>query len=201
MALLPEFFMLLGIAIFLSMSLLSARLEDDMPSLLQYLFQGAAIVGLGLLFMSRGFVNAGILGRDPANMTRFWLSIVYLGSAVSGVIGLNVYLGSVRRKIALASTFSGTVTVPVFMISALFVSSFLGSGGDVGLTPTTVGMLAVVGLVIGLGMFGFLREASRHISNPVSTLEEAPGLSVPLNLPSMKEDEWEESPKKDEGEE
>ena len=201
MALLPEFFMLLGIAIFLSMSLLSARLEDDMPSLLQYLFQGAAIVGLGLLFMSRGFVNAGILGRDPANMTRFWLSVVYLGSAVSGVIGLNVYLGAVRRKIALASTFSGTVTVPVFMISALFVSSFLGSGGDLGLTPTTVGMLAVAGLVIGLSMFGFLREASRHMSNPVSTLEEVPGISVPLNLPSMKEDEWEESPKKDEGEE
>ena len=201
MGLLPEFFTLLGIVIFLAMSLLSARLDDDMPSFLQYLFQGAAIVGLGLLFMSRGFVNTGILGRDPTDVTRFWLSVVYLALAVSSVIGLNVHLAAVRRKIALASTFSGTVTVPVFMISALFVSSFLGSGGDVSLTPTTVGMLAVAGLVIGLSMFGFLREASRHFSNPVSTLEGAPGISVPLSLPSMKEDEWEESPTKDEGEE
>ncbi len=193
--------MLLGIGIFLAMSLLSARLDDDVPSFLQYLFQGAAIVGLGLLFMSRGFINSGILGRDPTDITRFWFSVAYLASAVSSVIGLNVYLAAVRRKIDLASTFSGTVTVPTFMISALYVSSFLASGGEVSLTPATIGMLAVTGLVIGLSMFGFLREASKHISNPASTFQEVPGVGVSLNLPSMKEEEWEESPMKDEGEE
>ncbi len=193
--------MLLGIVIFLATSLLSARLDDDMPSSLQYLFQGAAIVGLGLLFMSRGLVNTGTLGRDPTDITRFWLSVVYLASAVSSVIGLNVYLGAVRRNIALASTFSGTVTVPIFMISALFVSSFLASGGEVSLTLATIGMLAVAGVVIGLSMFGFLREASRHISNPVSMSPEAPGVGLPLNLPLPEEEEWEESPRKDEGEE
>ena len=212
MGLVPEFFMLLGVGIFLAMSLLSALLDDDMPSSLQYLFQGAAIVGLGLLFMSQGFINTGILGRDPTDITRFWLSVVYLTSAVSNVIGLNVYLAAVRRKMALASVFSGTVTVPIFMISALFVSSFLGSGGEVSFTPATIMMLAVAALVVGLSMFGFLREASKHISNapggrgssptgPVSMSPGAPRIGLPLHLPSMQGEEWEESRTEEEGEE
>ena len=205
MGLLPEFFMVLGIAISLAMSLISFRLDDDVPSSFQYLFQIAAIVGLGLLFMSRGFVNTGILGKNPTDITRFWLSVVYLGSTVSSVIGLNVYLAVVRRKIDLASIFSGTVTVPIFMISALFVSSFLGSGGNVSFTSATIATLAVAGLVIGVSMFGFLREATKHIGNAASGPGSSPTgpvpvVGLPLNLPSMKEDEWEESPRKDEAE-
>ena len=209
MGLLPEFFMLLGIGVFLAMSFLSFLLDDEMPSSFQYLFQGAAIVGLGLLFTSRGLVNTGFLGRAPTDITRFWLSVVYLASAVSIVIGLNVYLAAVRRKIDLASIFSGTVTVPIFMISALFVSSFLASGGNVSLTPATIGMLAVAGLVIGLSMFGFLREASKHISNapagpgllPTGPLAMSPGGTGIMRGGELEEEEWEESPRKDEGEE
>ncbi len=196
MGLLPEFFLLLGIAIFLAVSLVSAQLDDDTPSSLLYLFQGAAILGLGVLFMSQGFVNTGILRRDPTDITRFWLSVVYLTSAVSSVVGLNVYLAVVRRKIALASIFSGTVTVPMFMISAVFVSSFLGSGGDVSFTPATIVMLAAAALVVSLSMFGLLREASKHISMSPG----APGIGLPSHLPSMEEEEWEESPTREEGE-
>ena len=47
MGLVPEFFVFLGIVIFLAMSLLSALLDDDVPSRLQYFLQIAAIVGLG----------------------------------------------------------------------------------------------------------------------------------------------------------
>jgi len=47
MGLVPEFFVFLGIVIFLAMSLLSALLDRDLPSLLQYFFQIAAIVGFG----------------------------------------------------------------------------------------------------------------------------------------------------------
>jgi len=211
MGLVPEFFTLLGICIFLAMSLLSALLDDDMPSSLQYLFQGAAVVGLGLLFMSQVFINAGILGRSPTDITRFWLSVVYLTSAVSSVIGQNVYLAAVRRKIARASFFSGTVTAPTFMISALFVSSFLGSGGEVDFTPATIMMLAVAALVVGPSMFGFLREASKHISNvpggqessPTGPVSIPPGtldMVLPLR-PPMRGEDWEESLKKEEGDE
>jgi hypothetical protein len=216
MGLVPEFFILLGINIFLAMSLLSALLDDDLPSHLQYFFQVAAIVGLGQLLMSQG-----LFGRDPANLTRFLISVVYLALAVSNVVGLNVYLAAVRRKMALASTFSGTVTVPTLMISAILVSSFLGTGGEVGFTPATIMILAVSALVASLSIVGLLREASKHISNapggprssrtgPVSTAEiaggpvskppGAPGIGLPLRLPSRQEEDWEESPTKEEDE-
>ena len=156
--------MLLGIDIFLAMSLLSALLDDDLPSPVQYLFQGAAIVGLGQLMISQGNISSGVFGRDPTDTTRFWISTVYLASAISNVIGLNVYLAVVRRKMALASTFSGTVTIPTLMTSAFFVSSFLGSGGDISFTPATIMMLVIAAIVSGLSIFAFLRQASKHIN-------------------------------------
>ena len=91
-----------------------------------------------------------------------------------------------------------------------------GSGSTastaVSFTPVAVMMLAVAGLVIGLSMFGFLREASKHVSgapgglglsqtDPMSVSPGAPAVGLPLHLHSMQEDEWEESPTKDEGEE
>src|SRR2546428_6870924 len=125
MGLMPEFFVFLGIIIFLAMSLLSAYLDDDLPSRLQYIFQIAAIAGLGELLTSQVFIN----------LTRTWVSIAYLASALSSVVGLNVYLWISRRRTDMASTLSETVTVPILMISAVFIYSFLENGGEESLFP------------------------------------------------------------------
>jgi hypothetical protein len=200
--LVPEFFVVLGIIIFLAMSLLSAFLDDNLPSLLQYLFQIAAIVGVGELLVSQGFVN----------LTRFWVSIIYLSFAFSSVVGLNIYLGVVHRKIAVTPAYSGAVTVPILMISALFVYSFLGSGGEVVFAPPAIVTLAVLTSLTGLSIFGILREVSKHASNalgglgssltdPVGTPSTTPAVGLPLHLPSVQGEEWEESPKREKGEE
>ncbi len=202
MGLVPEFFVLLGIDIFLCMSLLSAFLEDDLPSRLQYLFQIAAIVGLGELLISQGFVD----------LTRFWVSFVYLASGLSSVVGLNAYLAVVRRRMDIASTFSGTITVPTLMISAIFVSSFLGSGGEVVLSPTAILTLSVLVFVTSLSIFGFLREASKHMINipgtqgststgPVPMPPGEPETNQSLRLSSMQEGDWEKSLTTEVGEE
>ena len=203
MGLVPEFFIVLGIFIFLAMSFLSALLDDDLPSILQYLFQGAAAVGLGLLLMNQAFINGGILSRAPGDPARFWISIVYLASAVSFVAGLNVYLAMVRRKMALSSAFSGAVTVPTFMISAIVVSSFLGTGGEISFSPATIFVLAVSAFVISLSVFGFLREARKQIRNPSGGLGSLPTgpVSIPVSIPvsvtpMQGDDDWEESRKK-----
>src|SRR5436309_3524159 len=195
MGLVPEFFIVLGIFIFLALSFLSALLDDDLPSILQYLFQGAATVGLGLLLINQAFINGGILSRAPGDPTRFWIGAVYLVSAVSIVAVLNVYLAIVRAKMALSSAFSGAVTVPTFMISAIVVSSFLGTGGEISFSPATIFVLAVSAFVISLSVFGFLREAHKHIRNPSSRRG-----SLPTGLGSAPpgEEEWEESPMKEE---
>src|SRR5436309_13615593 len=199
MGLVPEFFVFLGIVIFLAMSLLSALLDRDLPSRLQYFFQIAGIVGLGELLTSQGFVN----------LTRFWVGVVYLASALSSVVGLNVYLWVSRRRTDMASTFSETVTVPILMISAVFIYSFLENGGEVSLSPTAIVTLAVLVLVTSLSIFGFLRELSSRISKAPGAPFSSPtgetstslgssgtGLVLP---PSLQGKEWEESPKKKEG--
>jgi len=192
MGLVPEFFVLLGIDIFLCMSLLSAFLDEDLPSRFQYLFQIAAIVGLGELLIGQGFVE----------LMRFWLSFVYLALALSSVVGLNAYLAVVRRRMDIASTFSGTITVPTLMISAVFISSFLGGGGEVSLSPAAILTLSVLVFVASLSIFGFLREASKHIRNipggqgstaagPVPTPPGTAETDLSLHLPSMREGDWE----------
>jgi hypothetical protein len=202
MGLVPEFFAFLGIVIFLAMSLLSAFLDNDLPSHLQYFFQIAAIVGLGELLMSQGLVN----------LTRFWVGIVYLASALSSVVGLNVYLWVPRRRMDMASTFSETVTVPILMISAVFIYSFLGNGGELSFSPAAILTIAVLILVTSLSIFGFLRELSTHASkasggplvSPIglaSTLPWTPERELALPLPSLHGDEWEESTEKREGQE
>ena len=204
MGLVPEFFIVLGIFIFLAMSFLSALLDDDLPSILQYLFQGAAAVGLGLLLMNQAFINGGIMSRAPGDPTRFWISVVYLSSAVSIVAGLNLYLAIVRRKMAVSSALSGAVTVPTFMISAIVVSSFLGTGGGVSFSPATIFVLAVSAFVISLSVFGFLREARKQIRNASGGLGSLPTgpvsmpVSIPVSVTPMQgDDDWEESQKKE----
>src|SRR2546428_5300063 len=152
MGLVPEFFVLLGIDIFLAMSLLSAFLDDDLSSRLQYIFQIAAVAGLGELLMGQGF----------GDLAPYWASILYLAFALSSVVGLNVYLAVVRRKMTIVPAFSGAVTVPTLTISALFVYSFLGSEGEVGFTLAAIVTLAVLTSLTGLSIFGFLWEMSKR---------------------------------------
>jgi hypothetical protein len=145
--------------------------------------------------MNQIFINGGILSRVPTDPTRFWIGVVYLASAVSMLAGLDGYLAIVRRKMALSSILSGAVTVPTFMVSAILVSSFLGTGGEVSLSPATELILGVSASLIGLSMFGFLRETHLHIRNS----PDRRGIlsTSPVSLPSMQgEDDWEESPKK-----
>jgi len=202
MGLVPEFFVFLGIVIFLAMSLLSALLDRDLPSRLQYFFQIAGIVGLGELLTSQGFVN----------LTRFWVGVVYLASALSSVVGLNVYLWVPRRRMDMASTFSETVTVPTLMISAVFIYTFLGNGGELSFSPAAILTIAVLILVTSLSIFGFLRELSKHVTKgsggpslsptgPASTLPSTPERELALPLPSLHGDEWEESTEKRESQE
>lgn len=212
MGLLPEFFTLLGIVVFLAASLLSALLEDDFPRFLQYILQGAAMLGLGELIIAQNFINSGSFSRDPADPTRFWIGVVYLASAVSSVFGMNVHLALVPRRMALARMLTGSVAVPVFAISALFVSSFIGTRGEIVLTPATVVIVAASVSVLGVSLFDFFGEASREIWNvlhrrglssvmsaSMSPAGGGPGVSLPS--PSFPGEDWEESPRKVESEE
>jgi hypothetical protein len=150
-----------------------------------------------------------VSGPASTYQIRFWVSIVYLGFALSCVVGTNLYLFVGRRGATVASAFSGTVTVPFLMISALFISSFLGSR-DVTFSPAAISTLAFLMVIASVSTFGFLREFSKRMqpafgfgSSPVGPLSAPPGTQgkgFALNLTSAKEREWEESPEKKEDE-
>ena len=199
MALAPEFFVLLGINVFLAASIITALLDRHLPSLLQYLFQGAAGAGLGEL----------LLNQEATSATRVWASIVYLAFALSSLVAVNIRLAIVRRGMNIASMFSQMVTVPVVMISALFLSSFLENGGDLVFSPASILTIAVLVLVADLSIFGLLREYSKQgtlrtgglVSLPTSPLPALKGNVDPSFAPhplSGQEEDWEESPKQKE---
>ena len=198
MALVPEFFTLLGIVVFLATSLVSALIGEEVPSIIQYIFQAAGAAGLALLFLDQG--AAGIAG--------FSIGIVYLSVATSSLVAVNIYLAVVKRNNPLSSILTGVVTVPTFAVSAVLIASFLETAGEIVVTPVVVVILSVAAVAIAISLSGFIPEKYLHIvglshGSPEMTpilvpiVEQAGGLpSIPLET---KREEWEESPTDNKG--
>jgi len=147
--LLPEFFALLGIDIFLAISLLTCLLDKHFPSAIPYVYQLAALVGFGHLLVSRGFIE--VFGIDM----RFWYCIVYLLVAVANVIAANIYIAVIKKMSILALTLSGTVSFPTILLAVFFVSSY--SNGMVlplPLLPMIPLQTVYVALVLGAAVLG-----------------------------------------------
>jgi len=116
--LLPEFFVLLGIDVFLAISLLTCLLDRQFPLAIPYIYQIAALAGFGHILVSKGFMST--FGIE----TRFWYCLVYLGIAVANVIAVNVYIAALKKRPILAGVFSGTVTFPTILVCIFFVSAY-----------------------------------------------------------------------------
>jgi heme/copper-type cytochrome/quinol oxidase subunit 3 len=69
------------------------------------------------------------------------------------------------------------------------------TGSDISFSPATMIILLVSGVVAGLSLFAFRREAAKHVSNAPRA-----GGSLPAVFKSAREEEWEESPRKEESE-
>lgn len=150
-----------------------------------------------------------LLNQQATSATRVWASIVYLAFALSSLVAVNIRLAIVRRAMNIASIFSQMMTVPVVMISALFLSSFLENGGDLVFSPASILTIAVSVLVVDLSIFGLLREYSKQgavrsgglVSLPTGPLPALTGNVGPgfaLHPPSGQEEDWEESPTREE---
>jgi hypothetical protein len=147
--------------------------------------------------MNQVLINGGIFSVAPTDPTRLSISVVYLGSAIFIAAGLNVYLAIARRMMALSTILSGAVTVPTCVISTILVSSFIGTGGEVIFTSTTILILALSASVISLSVFGVLREAHKQVRHSSGERVSLP--TVPESTPFIKgEDDWEKSLKNSE---
>jgi len=154
----PEFFALLGIDLFLAISLLTCLLDRHFPWQLPYIYQLAALAGFGQLLVSKEFM--AIFGE----YMRFWYSLLYLIVALANIIAVNMYLGIMKKLLNYAKIFMFTVTFPTLSIAAFFLSNYAEVAvHPLVMTPqmsweaTFIGIVAFDTLVVGLGTYVFFK--------------------------------------------
>jgi hypothetical protein len=161
----PEFFALLGIDLFLAISLLTCLLDRHFPWQLPYLYQLAALAGFGQLLVSKEFMVF-----FDAYM-RFWYSLLYLIVALANIIAVNLYLGIMKKLLNYAKVFLLTVTFPAVFLTAFFLSNYaeiavhpLVMVPQVSWEATFVGIVAFDTFVVGLGMHVFFKPKWWYIA-------------------------------------
>jgi hypothetical protein len=161
----PEFFLLLGIDLFLAISLLTCLLDKHFPWQLPYLYQVAGLVGYGNLLASREFM--ALFGE----YMRFWYSFLYLIVALANIIAINAYIGLTKKLMSYAKLLMFTVTFPSLAISALFVVNYtqIAVHPLLMLPPmsweaTFIGIVAFDTFVVGLGTYIFFKPKWWYIT-------------------------------------
>jgi hypothetical protein len=161
----PEFFALLGIDLFLAISLLTCLLDRHFPWHLPYLYQLAALAGFGQLMVSKEFM---MLFDD---YMRFWYSLLYLLVALANIVAVNMYLGIMKKLFNYAKVFMLTVTFPAVFLTAFFLSNY----AEVAVHPlimvpqasweaTFIGIVAFDTFVVGLGTYVFFKPKWWYIA-------------------------------------
>lgn len=154
----PEFFALLGIDVFLAMSLLTCLLDKHFPQPTPYIYQIAALAGFGHLLVSREFI--GLFGE----YMRFWYCFIYLIVALANVVVVNVYLATPKKLWNLAKIFFGVVTFPTILLCFFFVSSYSnGTGSSLSLLPQfpleyVYSVLTACASILGMGFLAAFRR-------------------------------------------
>ena len=161
----PEFFALLGIDLFLAISLLTCLLDRHFPWQLPYIYQLAALAGFGQLLVSREFM--AFFGE----YMRFWYSLLYLIVALANIIAVNIYLGIMKKLLNYAKVFMLTVTFPTLLLAVFFLSNY----AEVAVHPlimtphmsweaTFIGIVAFDTVVVGVGTYVFFKPKWWYIA-------------------------------------
>jgi len=161
----PEFFALLGINLFLAVSLLTCLLDRHFPWQLPYVYQLAALAGFGQLLVSREFMV--FFGE----YMRFWYSFLYLVVALANIVAVNLYLGVMKKLLNYAKVFMFTVTFPTLTLAVFFLSNYSQvAAHPLIMTPQMsweaafIGIVAFDTLVIGAGTYVFFKPKWWYIA-------------------------------------
>ncbi len=166
----PEFFLLLGIDLFLATSLLSCLLDKHFPWQLPYLYQVASLAGFGQLIVSKEFM------MTFGEYTRFWFSLFYVIIALANIVAINVYLGVIKRMLNYAKVFMLTVSFPSFAAVSFFLASYSAGAShpmlifpEISWEATFIGIVAFDTFVVGFGTYMFFKPKWWYIAIGAST--------------------------------
>ncbi len=109
---------MLGLNLYLMLSLLACLLEERLPKAVPYIYQLVALAGYGNLLISKSFF--GVFNE----YTRFWYCFIYLLMALANIVAINVYFGVSKKLWTLAKVWAGAVTFPSVLVSMFFVSNY-----------------------------------------------------------------------------
>jgi hypothetical protein len=161
----PEFFILLGLDLFLATSMLTCLLDKYFPWQLPYLCQLASLVGFGQLLVSREF----LVFFDE--YMRFWYSLTYLVIALATIVAINVYLGFMKKLLNYAKAIMFTVTFPSLAIAVFFIVNYaeiaahpLIIGPQMTWEATFIGIVTLDTFVVGVGTYVFFKPKWWYIA-------------------------------------
>lgn len=109
---------MVGVNVFVALSLLTSIFDGPFPMCVPYVFQIAALAGFGQIWVNYAFLFFFVEGR-------FWCSMLYLAVAVIGVIAVNLYIAINKKLLSAAGAFLGAVTIPTIFMSFLSVSVYV----------------------------------------------------------------------------
>jgi hypothetical protein len=112
-----ELFILIGLNVFIALSLLTSLFDKPFPTVIPYVYQIAALAGFGAFWASLTFLSSV--------EARFWCSLSYLTIAVANVLATNVYVAISRKSLGATGAFLGAVTIPTVFLSFLSVSCYV----------------------------------------------------------------------------
>lgn len=115
----PQFFILLGIDIFLGGSILTVLFDEYFPTALPYVLEISALFG----FIQLVLVPRYITGY-PSEL-QFYYSIAYAVAAVLSILASNVYITFLKGKTMIGGVFAIVASVPCVLIVAFFSSAYI----------------------------------------------------------------------------
>jgi hypothetical protein len=115
----PQFFLLLGVDIFLGGSIATVIFDQEFAMWLPYAFDVCAVAG----FLELYFVPNYLTGY-PVEM-QFYYCLAFAMIATLSILGANLYLFLVRHKGLLAGAFAIMATLPSVLSLAYFASDFV----------------------------------------------------------------------------
>ena len=149
----PEVFTLIGINLFLVLSLLTYLLGNRFPKSLPYIYQVAALFGLGYLMVSKAYLV------QFEESTRFWYSFAYLATALTNVIAANFYVAAEKRLWTIAKAWSGAFSFPSILVAVFLVIQYNSMQGSIFPLTPQIG-LVVLALAVGIGLTVSLSPAT-----------------------------------------
>ena len=113
--LLPEILGILGVDIFVVLSILTCLF--DFPVYLQYGYHISAFVGFGQLWIAHVF--------GLAEETRFLIYVAYLVIALANIVFINGYVGAMEKRLIWTTSLLCCTTVPLVLISLSLTSWYV----------------------------------------------------------------------------